>query len=219
MTKKIISIIDATSMIKSGMSIMVGGFLCNGSPHGIIDGILSGNATNLTVICNDAGMINRGVGKLIAGGRVKQLIASHIGTNPLAGQKMSSKEMQVDLVPQGTLAERIRAGGFGLGGILTPVGIGTSVEIGKVKIRVNEKSFLLEEPLRADIALISGYQTDRFGNVFYKGSTQNFNPLMATSADTVIVETDSLVENLKPEYIHTPGLFIDYIVNGGSNNG
>lgn len=206
-------------MIKSGMSVMVGGFMCIGSPQGIIDGILSGSATNLTVICNDAGMIDNGVGKLIAAGRVKQLIASHIGTNPLAGQKMNSKEMIVDLVPQGTLAERIRAGGFGLGGILTPVGIGTPVEEGKVKIEVNGKDFLLEQPLRADVALISGYQTDRFGNVFYRGSAQNFNPLMATSADTVIVETDYLVKELRPEYIHTPALFIDYIVNGGDNNG
>lgn len=215
---KRISAHEAAANIKSGMSIMIGGFLCNGSPHAIIDAILEGCSTDLTVICNDAGMPDRGVGKLIAAGRVKSLIASHIGTNPAAGQKMNNGELQIELIPQGTLAERIRAGGFGLGGVLTPVGIGTQVELGKSKLAIDGKLFLLEKPLHADVALIAGYMADGYGNVVYRGSSRNFNPVMAPAADLVIVQADCICDSLDPDIVHTSGLFVDFIVTGETNN-
>lgn len=215
---KQISAYEAAANIKSGMSVMIGGFLCNGSPHAIIEAILEGCSTGLTVICNDAGMPDRGVGKLISAGRVARLIASHIGTNPVAGQKMNNGEMQIELIPQGTLAERIRAGGFGLGGVLTPVGIGTQVEHGKSRLAVDGKLFLLEKPLCADVALIAGYQADRYGNVVYRGSSRNFNPVMASAADMVILEADQMIEVLDPDSVHTPGLFVDFIVARDGNH-
>ena len=211
---QLISAYEAASKIKSGMSVMVGGFLGSGSPHAIIEAILDGNAQDLTIICNDAGMPDRGVGKLISAGRVSRLIASHIGTNPIAGQKMNAGELRVELIPQGTLAECIRAGGFGLGGVLTPVGIGTQVEQEKSRLEIDGKMFLLEKPLHADVALIAGFQADRFGNVVYRGSLRNFNPVMASSADLVILQSDSMCDMLDPDIVHTPGLFVDFIVTG-----
>lgn len=211
---KRITVNEAVSCVKSGMSIMIGGFLCSGSPNSIIDAILLGDARDLTIICNDAGMPDCGVGKLVSAGRVKRLIVSHIGTNPIAGQKMNAGEIEIELVPQGTLAERIRAGGFGLGGVLTPVGIGTQVEHGKVKLAIDEKLYLLEKPLHADVALIAGYMADGFGNMVYRGSSRNFNPIMAPAADLVIAQVDRMSETLDPDIVHTPGLFVDYLVTG-----
>ena len=160
-----------------------------------------------------------GVGKLIVKKCVKKLIASHVGTNPETGRQMNSGEMEVILVPQGTLAEQVRAGGAGLGGFLTPTGVGTVAEEGKQKITIDERVYLLELPLRADIALIAGETVDQFGNVVYHGATRNFNHLMATAADLVIIETEKIVEigDLDPNSVVTPGIFIDHIVNGGGN--
>lgn len=216
--KKQISVHEAASKVKSGMCVMVGGFLCSGSPLAIIDAILAGDADDLTIICSDAGMPDRGVGKLVSTGRVKRLIVSHIGTNPVAGQKMNAGEIEIELVPQGTLAERIRAGGFGLGGVLTPVGIGTQVEQGKSRLAIDGKLFLLEKPLHADVALIAGSMADDYGNVVYRGSSRNFNPIMAPSADLVIVQVDCICETLDPDVVHTPGLFVDYVVTGDTNH-
>lgn len=213
---KLISVEEAVEHIKDGMSVMIGGFLGCGSPHKIIDALEKKGTKDLTVIGNDTGFPDVGIGKLVVNKQVKKVIASHIGTNPETGRQMNEKETDVELVPQGTLAERVRAGGSGLGGFLTPTGIGTIVEEGKEKIKVNGEEFLLELPLKADVALISGAKVDKKGNVYYNKSTRNFNPLMATAADIVIVEADEIVEvgEIDPNDVMTPSIFVDYIVGG-----
>lgn len=195
-----------------GMSIMVGGFMAVGTPEELMDELVRINVKDLTIICNDAGFVDKGVGKLIANGQVKRLIASHIGLNPMSGQLMSEGKMDVDLRPQGTLAEQIRAGGAGLGGILTPTGIGTVVEEGKEVVSLEGKQYLVEPALKADLALILGDKVDKFGNVTYSKTTRNFNPLMATATNHVIVLARKLVEEINPDHILTPHIFIDNIV-------
>ncbi len=206
----------AAKHIKDGMVLMIGGFLANGTAEGMIDQILANGSKDLTIITNDTSYIEKGVGRLVANKRVKKVIASHIGTNPETGKQMNAGELEVTLVPQGTLAEQIRAAGAGLGGILTPTGIGTAVEEGKEKITVNGVDYLLELPLRADIALIKGSKVDKAGNIYYNQSTRNFNPLMATAADLVIVEAEQIMEigEINPNDVMTPGLFVDIIVDG-----
>lgn len=213
---KVISIKEAIEKIEDGMSIFIGGFMANGTPEILIDALVNSKAKDLTIIANDAGLIDRGIGKLLLEKKVKKLIASHIGLNPEAGRQMNSQEMEVELVPQGTLAEQIRAGGAGLGGILTATGVGTVVEEGKQVIKINSEKYLLELPIRADIALIRGSIVDESGNVYYNKSTRNFNTLMATAADTVIVATEKLVETgtINPNDVMTPNIFVDYIVEG-----
>jgi len=202
--------------VRSGMSIMVGGFMVVGTPETLVDDIVNSDITDLTIICNDAGLPGRGIGKLISAGKVKKLIASHIGLNPEAGQKMSDGSMEVELIPQGTLAERIRAGGAGLGGFLTPTGFGTIVQEGKEVINVDGTDYLLEKPLKADLALILGHKIDRKGNTVYNKTIRNFNPLMATACETVVAEAREIVEigDLDPDNIVTPHIFVDYIVKG-----
>ena len=216
---KIVSIDEAIDHIEDGMTIMVGGFLGCGTPHKLVDKLVEKGVKDLTLICNDSGFVDFGVGKLVVNKQIKKLIASHVGTNKETGIQMNSGEMEVVLVPQGTLAEQVRAGGAGLGGILTPIGLGTVVEEGKEKILVDGKEYLLELPLRADVALIVGHRVDKSGNIVYKGATRNFNTLMATAADTVIVEAENLVEvgEIDQNDVITPGLFIDYIVVGGED--
>lgn len=213
---KIISINDAANMIHDGMTIMVGGFLGCRNPFRIVDALVEKGVKDITLIANDTSFPEIGIGKLIVNKQVKKLIASHIGTNKETGNQMNSGELDVELVPQGTLAERIRAAGAGLGGILTPTGIGTIVEKGKTIINVDGKDYLLEKPLRADVALIVGAKVDKKGNIKYKKATRNFNPLMATAADVVIVEADEIVEvgEIDQDDVMTPGLFVDYIVGG-----
>ncbi len=214
MKNKLITIDEVVSKIKDGMTIMVGGFLGNGSPHGIIEAISKSSIRNLTVICNDSGFPDKGVGVLIVNKQVKKIITSHIGTNPHTIDQFNAKEIEVEFNPQGTLAERVRAGGAGLGGVLTPTGLGTVVADGKQIIKIDDKEFLLEKPLRADVAIIAANYCDEEGNLVYLGTNQNFNPIMATAADVVIAE----VEEIKPtgeiamELIHTPKIFVDYIV-------
>ncbi len=193
---------------------MIGGFMVCGSPTDIINALIEKGVKNLTIICNDTGFPDRGIGLLVANHMVKKVIVSHIGTNPLTIEQINKGEIEVEFCPQGTLAERVRAGGAGLGGILTPTGLGTLVQEGKEVIHVDGKDFLLEKPIRADIALIKGSVADTTGNIVYKGTTQNFNPLMATAADLVIAEVDRIVEkgHLVPESINTPGIFVDYLV-------
>lgn len=211
---KRISIKEAVAKIKDGSSIMMGGFLGCGSPHKIIDAIVESGVKDLTIICNDTAYVEMGVGRLVVNGQVKKAIVSHIGTNRETGRLMNEGAMEVELVPQGTLAERVRAGGAGLGGVLTPIGLGTPVEEGKEKVVVDGKEFLLEKPLRADFALLFGSIVDTKGNIFYKAATRNFNPLMATAADTVIVEAEKLVEpgEIPADQVVTPHIFVDYIV-------
>jgi acetate CoA/acetoacetate CoA-transferase alpha subunit len=214
---KIISYEKAVDKIKDGMTIMVGGFLGVGSPHNLIDTIFKSNIKDLTIIANDTAFPEIGVGKLVVNRQVKKVITSHIGTNKETGRQMSAGELEVVLVPQGTLAEQIRAGGAGLGGFLTPTGIGTIVEEGKQKITIDGKDYLLELPLRADVAILGGSIVDKKGNVFYNKTTRNFNPLMAMSSDTVIVEAEKIVEigEIDPHLVMTPGELVDYIVGGG----
>lgn len=213
---KVVSVAQAMNHIKDGMSIMYGGFMGVGTPEILIDGIVSKAVKELTLIGNDAAVPGKGVAKLISGGQVKKLIASHIGLNPEVGQLMNAGQLEVELVPQGTLAEQIRIGGAGIGGFLTPTGIGTSVEAGKTKLEVGGKTYLLELPLKADVAIIRGSIVDTMGNVYYRGTTQNFNPLVAMAADIVIVAAEKLVApgELTPEWIMTPSVFVDYIVEG-----
>ncbi len=211
---KFVSLSEAASQVKDGMTVMIGGFIGNGSPDKIIDELVKTGVKDLTLILNDTAYPDRGCGKLVVNHQVKKVIVSHIGTNPATGEQMNNGEIEVEFSPQGSLAERIRCGGAGLGGVLTPTGLGTMVEEGKEIITVDGKDFLLEKPLRADVALIKGSIADKSGNIIYKGTTKNFNMIMATAADTVIAEVDEVVEvgELLPESIHTQSIFVDYMV-------
>jgi len=217
---KLISIDKALDLIKDGDTVMYGGFIGVGTPETIVDGIVERKIGNLTIIGNDTGKPGKGVSKLVAARLVKKAIVSHIGTNPETGVLMGSGELEVELVPQGTLAERIRAGGYGLGGVLTPTGLNTDVAVGKEVITVDGKEYLLEKPLHANVAIIRGSIVDETGNVYYNGTTRNFNPLVAAAADIVIVETEKLVKagEINPEHVMTPGILVDYIVLEGGKN-
>lgn len=220
MKNKLMTAKEAVSKIQDGASIMVGGFMACGTPEILIDALVEQGAKELTIICNDAGVPGRGVGKLLSSGQIKTLIASHVGLNPEVAQRMNTDvvedKLECILVPQGTLAEQIRAGGAGLGGILTPTGVGTIVAEGKQVIKVRDKDYLLEEPLKADFALIRGTVVDKFGNTMYNGTTQTFNPMMATAAETVIVGACEVVEigDIDPNNVITSGIFVDAIVEG-----
>lgn len=211
--KKIISAADAGKMIPSGSTIMIGGFLHCGSPNKIIDEMITQNVHDLTLIANDTCVPDCDRGKLIVNKRVKKAIVTHIGTNPETGRQFVNGEIEIEFVPMGTLVERIRAGGAGLGGVLTPTGIGTVVEQGKQTIEIDGKKYLLEKPLKADFAIVYGTKVDKYGNVYLENSTKNFNTVMATAAKTVIVEAEELVEDcLDANHITIPGIYIDYIV-------
>lgn len=217
MRKKIITIQEAVDMVEDGSTVMIGGFLDVGSPNRIIDALVEKNVKDLTIIANDTSFEDRGIGRLIVNNQVKKVYASHIGTNRETGRQMMANEMDVVLVPQGTLAEQMRAKGYGLGGVLTPTGIDTAVEEGKEVITVDNEKYLLEKPIGADIALIYANQADKQGNLRFHGSTQNYNNVMATAADHVIVETDELLEvgEIEQDSVHVPHVFVDQIVNGG----
>jgi acetate CoA/acetoacetate CoA-transferase alpha subunit len=210
---KIISLKEAVDKIYDGMTIMFGGFLGNGSAVEIIDALLEKGVKDLTIISNDTAFADKAHGKLVANHRVKKAIVSHIGTNSETINRMNAGELTVEFVPQGTLAERIRAAGAGLGGVLTPTGMGTVVAEGKQVVNVDGNDFLLEKPLKADVAILGASLGDELGNLVYLGTTQNFNPLMATAADVVIVEVEKMVEvgDISPEAIHTQGIFVDFI--------
>lgn len=211
---KFISIEEAVSKVKDGITIMVGGFLANGTPNKIVDALAKSGVKNLTLICNDTAYPDKGVGQLIANKQVKKLFVSHIGTNPHTSEQMNSGELEIEFCPQGSLAERVRAGGCGLGGILTQTGMGTIVAEGKQIVNVDGKDYLLEKPLRADIALVGASLGDKAGNLVYRGTSQNFNPLMASAADLVIAEVNELVEigEIAAENVKTPSIMVDFIV-------
>lgn len=213
---KIKTMDEAMAFIKDGATIMVGGFMGVGTPEIFIDAIIEKGIKDLTIICNDTGLPNRGVGRLIVNKQVRKVIASHIGLNPETGRQMNNGELIVELVPQGTLAEQVRCGGAGIGGFLTETGVGTMVEEGKQKIEIQGIEYILELPLRADVALVRGSIVDKKGNTFYNGSTRNFNPLIATAADVVLVGAEKIVEigEIDPNHVMTPGIFVDYIVGG-----
>jgi acetate CoA/acetoacetate CoA-transferase alpha subunit len=209
------SLQDAVAMIPDGASVMIGGFMGVGTPHRLVDELVRQGKRGLTVIANDNAMPGVGIGKLIAAGAVRKTIASHIGLNPDTQKKMLASEIEVDLVPQGTLIERIRAGGYGLGGVLTPTGVGTVVEEGKRRIEVDGKPYLLETPLRADFALVQAFLADYIGNLYYALTARNFNPVIAMAADTVIVEAENIVPTgvIAPDHVVTPAPVVDYIVS------
>lgn len=208
-------------LIKDGQSIHVGGFMCCGSPLRILDAVLELGRKDLCLICNDTGFADKGVGKWISARMVKTVYASHIGTNRESGRQLNAGLCDFHLIPQGTLVEQIRAAGAGLGGVLTPTGLGTQVAEGKTVIRVDGKDYLLEKPLRADVALLGASIADERGNLWYEGASRNFNPIMATAADLVIAEAERIlpVGSLKPEDVHTPHIFVDYLIDGGQADG
>jgi len=206
------------ALLKDGMRVMVGGFLTNGTPEGLIDLVVKSNIKDLTIIRNDGGYPYKGVGKLIANGQARKLIASHIGTNPVAGDLMQSGDLEVELVPQGTLAERIRAYGAGLGGILTPTGLDTVVEDGKKIMEIKGIRYLLEEALGGDIALVGGAIADKYGNLRFNKTMRNFNPLIATACEIVVVEPLQIIDEIDPENVITPHPFVDYLLAGEKND-
>ncbi|ODT22180.1 MAG: acetyl-CoA--acetoacetyl-CoA transferase subunit alpha [Hyphomicrobium sp. SCN 65-11] len=211
---KTISVQEAASMIPDGASLMVGGFMGVGTPHRLIDELVRQGRRDLIVIANDNAKPGVGIGKLVDAGRVARTIASHIGLNPETQRQMISGQMAVDLVPQGTLIERIRAGGYGLGGILTPTGVGTVVEEGKRKIEIEGKAYLIETALRADFALVHAFLADYTGNLSYALTARNFNPVIAMAADTVIATADNIVPVglIAPDHVVTPAAIVDYLV-------
>ena len=204
----------ALAALGHGMTIMIGGFLNVGTPEGLVTEVLDKGVKDLTVIGNDTGFPDKGIGRLIVAKRVKKAIASHVGTNPETGRQMHAGETEVVLVPQGTLAEQVRAAGAGLGGVLTPTGVGTVVEEGKQKLAISGKEYLLELPLHADFALISAHKADESGNLVYRRAARNFNPLMAMAAKVVIAEVEEIVPvgAIDPDEVMTPGLFVSYVV-------
>jgi acetate CoA/acetoacetate CoA-transferase alpha subunit len=201
--------------LQDNQTMMIGGFLVTGTPDNLIDIVLDEGIKGITLIANDTGFPDKKLGSLIVEKRVKKVIASHVGTNPETGRQMNEKEIDVELVPQGTLAERVRSQGVGLGGILTPTGVGTVVEEGKEKILIEGQEYLLEKPIQADVALIKAWKADEEGNLIYRYAARNFNPLMAMAADLVIVEAEEIVPagTFDANEVMTPGVFVDYVVN------
>ncbi len=204
----------AAQMIPDGASLMIGGFMAVGTPERMIDALVARGARGLTVIGNDTAMPGKGIGKLITAGAVARVIPSHIGLNPETQAKMIAGEIEVELVPQGTLVERIRAGGMGLGGVLTPTGLATEVEDGKQVIEVDGKRFLLETPLKADFSLLAAWQADYVGNLCYLLTAHNFNPVMALAGRIVIAEPESIVPVgvIAPDAVKTPGVLVDHLL-------
>ncbi|WNS44226.1 acetate CoA-transferase subunit alpha [Paenibacillus sp. MMS20-IR301] len=201
-------------LFHDGMTIMVGGFMGTGAPEGLVRILMDRDIKDITLISSDTALMDTGVGPLVLSRRLKKVIASHIGTNPETGRQMLAGELAVELVPQGTLAERVRAGGAGLGGILTPTGTGTMVAENKQTLTIEGREYLVELPLRADVALLKAHKADKSGNLVYRNSARNFNPLMALAADLVIVQVDEIVETgeLDPNIVVTPGVLVDKII-------
>jgi acetate CoA/acetoacetate CoA-transferase alpha subunit len=212
-----VSIEEAVAMIPAGASIMVGGFMGVGTPQRLLDEVVRQRKTELSLISNDAAVPGKGVGRLFDAGLVARLTATHIGLNPKAQQQMLGNQIAVNLIPQGTFVERIRAGGCGLGGILTPTGVGTLVADGKRQIEVDGKTFLLETALRAQFALVHAFLADYLGNLTYALTARNFNPIMAMAADTVIVTAEHIVPVgvIAPDHVVTPAPLVDYLVTNG----
>lgn len=211
---KTININEIGQFLKDGMTISIGGFMGCGNAHNIIDEILKTNVKNLTLIATDTARDNYGIGKLIDDRRITKLLASHIGTNKETQAQVIEGFIELELVPQGTLAERIRATAAGLGGILTQTGLGTEVEIGKEVLNIDGKDYILEKPIHIDVAFIKAYKADKAGNLIYNGSTRNFNIPMAGAAKITIAEVEEIVENgeLDPNFIHTPFVYINHII-------
>ena len=211
---KTISFDEAATMIPHGASLMVGGFMGVGTPERIIDALVARGTGGLTVIANDTAMPGVGIGKLIRAGLVRRSVVSHIGLNPETQEQMIAGKIEVDLVPQGTLIERIRAGGYGLGGILTATGAGTVVEEGKQTVVLDGRKFLVEPAIHADFALVGAFLADYLGNLTYALTARNFNPVIATAADIVIVDAEHIVPTgvIAPDHVVTPAPLVDYVI-------
>jgi acetate CoA/acetoacetate CoA-transferase alpha subunit len=209
-----ISVKQSVAMIPDGASLMIGGFMAVGTPERTINELVRQHKRDLTIIANDTASPGQGVGKLIAAKLVRKAIVSHIGLNPETQRQMMAGELEVELVPQGTLIERIRAGGYGLGGVLTSTGIGTPVEVGKQRVDVNGETYLLEVALRADFALVQAFLADYLGNLAYALTSRNFNPVIAMAAGTVIACADNIVPVgvIAPDHVVTPAPIVDYLV-------
>lgn len=214
---KPVSAEEAVAMIPNGATVMVGGFMGVGTPERLLDELVRQRKSELSIIANDAALPGRGLGKLFDASLVATLTASHIGLNPKAQEQMMAGKVAVNLVPQGTLVERIRAGGSGLGGVLTPTGVGTIVDEGKQQIKIDDKPFLLETALRAQFALVHSFLADYLGNLSYALTARNFNPLMAMAADVVIVTADHIVPIgvIGPDHVGTPAPLVDYLIANG----
>jgi acetate CoA/acetoacetate CoA-transferase alpha subunit len=214
---KVVSLQEAVAMMPAGATVMVGGFMGVGTPERLLDELVHQQKTGLTLISNDAAAPGKGVGKLFDAALVSRLTASHIGLNPKAQQQMLANQLAVELVPQGTFVERIRAGGCGLGGVLTPTGVGTTVAEGKRQIEIDGKTFLLETALRAQFALVHAFLADYLGNLAYALTSRNFNPIMAMAADTVIVTAEHIVPVgvIAPDHVVTPAPLVDYLIANG----
>ena len=214
MSATVISLSRAVEMIPDGASVMIGGFLGVGTPHRLVNEIVRQGRRGLTVIANDTARPGFGIGRLIDAKMVRKAVVSHIGTNPETQRQMMAGEIVVELCPQGTLAERIRAAGHGLGGVLTPTGIGTPEAEGKVLVEVDGRSFLLEKPIKADFALLAAHRADWRGNLDYLLTARNFNPVMALAADTVIAEAVEIVPIgvIPPDVVITPHVLVDHLV-------
>ena len=212
--KRAISPAAAAALIPDGATVMIGGFMGRGSPHRLIDAMVAADKRNLTVIANDTAYPGVAIGKLISGGCVSRVIASHIGTNPQTQKAMLAGEIEVELVPQGTLAERIRAAGFGLGGVLTKTGLGTLVEEGQRVIDIDGEPWLYAPPLSADFALIAAERADYNGNLQYQLTATNFNPVMAMAGAMVICEPREIlpVGTIPPDDVRTPGILVDHLI-------
>ena len=214
---KAVSVEEAIAMIPNGATVMVGGFMGIGTPERSLDELVRQRKSELSIISNDAALPGKGVGKLFEASLVSTLTASHIGLNPTVQKQMMAGKIAVSLVPQGTLVERIRAGGYGLGGVLTPTGFGTIVEEGKRRVDIDGKYYLVETALRADFALIHAFLADYLGNLSYALTARNFNPVMAMAADTVIVTAENIVPVgvITPDNVITPAPLVDYLVANG----
>ena len=214
MKTKLMTLQDATGFFRDGMTIMVGGFMGIGTPSRLVEALLESGVRDLTLIANDTAFVDTGIGPLIVNGRVRKVIASHIGTNPETGRRMISGEMDVVLVPQGTLIEQIRCGGAGLGGFLTPTGVGTLIAEGKEVREFDGKEYILEPSLTADIALVKAYKADKAGNLVFRKTARNFNPECAMAGKITVAEIEQLVEigEIDPDDIHLPGIYVSRIV-------
>jgi acetate CoA/acetoacetate CoA-transferase alpha subunit len=212
-----IEVADAVAMIPDGASLMIGGFMAVGTPERVIDELVRQGKRNLTIVANDTAMPGKGIGKLVSAGLVAKAVASHIGLNPETQKQMIDGKMEVELVPQGTLIERIRAGGYGLGGVFTPTGVGTVVEDGKPTIELDGKIFLVEKAMRADFALVHAFIADYTGNLTYALTARNFNPIIAMAADKVIATAENIVPIgvIPPDQVVTPAPIVDYLIAHG----
>lgn len=213
---KVSNLDAALDKIQDGATILMGGFGVCGIPENLIRGLVQRGTKNLTIVSNNAGVEEAGIGLLINNGQVRKMISSYIGENKALEAKVISKEIEVELTPQGTLAERVRAGGAGIPAFFTPTGVGTPIAEGKESREFNGRMYLMERAIRGNVAFVKAYKADHHGNLVYRMTARNFNPVMATAADFVIAEVEEIVEpgQLDPESIVTPSVFVDMVIKG-----